>query len=515
METFSAGRRITLSSMIQQLSITRMAFIAAALFGGTIFWLANRPPMADLPQHAGQIAAFHDLLVGDSPWKAILKINLFTPYLIGYASATALSFFMPIVDAMKLLLTLSYYAFVLMCVLLRKRLGGDERLDWLFLPSYFGFSYEWGFFTFLMAAPVSLLYLLQSLKYSERPGFTAGVRLVAYGVVLFFSHGLMFIFSNIAGGLFLVIRRRPLAIFLRALIPYVSLGALCVLYVVVNPHANSVVSVTNFTVPGATYIGRLWNLLSYTWGDTLNYRRVLTLAVLAMTLLLGLRFNRARPAAFMPMLALLLYWFASPERAMNTDFIYQRFAIFLLPFFALLFAQGSAHTAPRWVTHFQAVAIQMVLAFVCVGFLAVQARRAMEFSVESEEFEQVLSAAQPAQKALMLVFDTSSSASGYVRPYMHYAAWYQAERQGLIDPNFAWFLPQIVRFQPGSMPKLRMEVGAEPLKFDWKQDHADQYRYFFVRNTAPLPAGLFNEARCPVHLVKSAGAWSLFENSCR
>lgn len=515
MEMISASRRFSLSFLIRHLPMARIVFIAAALGGGAIFWLANRPPMTDLPQHAGQIAAVHDLLIGESPWKAILRINLFTPYLVGYASATALSFFMPIVDALKSILTISYYGFVLLCVMLRKRLGGDERLDWLFLPSFFGFSYEWGFFTFLVASPFGILYMLQGLKYSERPTFSAGVRLVVCGVLLFFSHGLIFIFSNIVCGLFLIIRRRPLRQLLWAMIPFATLAVLCMAYVKLNPYANSAIPVTNFTIPGATYIGRVWNLLSYTWGDALNYRRALTVLVLAITPLLGLRFNSTRPAACVPMVALLLYWFLCPERALNTDFIYQRFALFLLPFYALLFASNSANDQSGAAKRSLAGATQVVLAIVCIGFLARQGIRALEFSAESEEFEQVMSAANPGQKALMLLFDTGSSASGYVRPYMHYAAWYQAERKGLIDPNFAWFLPQIVRFQAGSMPQLRNELVAAPQKLNWQQDHVYQYRYFFVRSTAPLPAGLFDNAQCPVHLVKSAGAWSLFENSCQ
>jgi len=48
--------------------------------------------------------------------------------------------------------------------------------------------------------------------------------------------------------------------------------------------------------------------------------------------------------------------------------------------------------------------------------------------------------------------------------------------------------------------------------FDWIRDDAALYRYFFVRSTAPLPPGYFPTGRCAPVLLKSAGAWSVFEN---
>jgi hypothetical protein len=38
------------------------------------------------------------------------------------------------------------------------------------------------------------------------------------------------------------------------------------------------------------------------------------------------------------------------------------------------------------------------------------------------------------------------------------------------------------------------------------------YRYFFVRHTAPLPAGYFPTGRCEPVLLKSVDSWSVFEN---
>ncbi|MFX8449327.1 hypothetical protein ABTL80_20275, partial [Acinetobacter baumannii] len=84
----------------------------------------------------------------------------------GYGLALALSFVMPVTVAIKVLLTLVYYGFVSACIQLRKQFAGDARIDWLFVPSFFGFAYDFGLFTFLVAAPLALLFVLLARQYA-------------------------------------------------------------------------------------------------------------------------------------------------------------------------------------------------------------------------------------------------------------------------------------------------------------------------------------------------------------
>jgi len=83
----------------------RLAFLATVIIAGATFWLVPRLPMTDLPQHAGQVAAWHDLLLGTSKWESLLYINYFTPYLIGYSLALLLSFVLPVSAALKVVLS--------------------------------------------------------------------------------------------------------------------------------------------------------------------------------------------------------------------------------------------------------------------------------------------------------------------------------------------------------------------------------------------------------------------------
>src|SRR5271154_1294119 len=100
------------STQLERRHPLELAFVTVTILAGAIFWLAPRPPMSDLAQHAGQIALWHDLLLDTSKWQHLVYINYFTPYLIPYAIALAFSFVMSAAAALKLTLTLSFYGFV-------------------------------------------------------------------------------------------------------------------------------------------------------------------------------------------------------------------------------------------------------------------------------------------------------------------------------------------------------------------------------------------------------------------
>lgn len=158
-----------------QLSTVRLLFLLTLAWAVSIIWIAPKPPMTDLPQHAGQVALLHDMAIGNSPWIDLFRTNLFTPYLLGYGLALALAFWLPLGVALKLTLSLAYLGFVWALVGLRRHFGGDSRLDWLFLLPFFGPAYAWGFLTFLAAALVAIFLILVSDRYAKKPGLKLGL----------------------------------------------------------------------------------------------------------------------------------------------------------------------------------------------------------------------------------------------------------------------------------------------------------------------------------------------------
>ena len=503
-------RRSMSSSMLDR--VERLAFLLAVVFAGTSFWFAPRLPMADLPQHAGQIVLWHDLLMGGSKWEPLLTVNYFTPYLIGYGFGLLLYLFLPISAALKAALMLAFFGFVAAAVVLRRHFGGDRRLDWLFIPGFFGYAYWWGFYTFLVAAPFGLLFVLLAHRYADRPRPSLGVALFVANVALFFSHGLVFVFANVIGGLFLLIKVRRLAQLAPAALPYVATGLWCVVYAVVRLRIEgsavgdpSVVlwrwdtrfNFLIFTIDGALPGGFA---ASWSYGPLL-------LLLLAAPLVLGARFNRQDARAVVPFAVTVLIGAAAPDVALNTWFLCPRFALFLLPSYAMMF------TAPREAQ--PSVLRTMWLPVLCWVFLALHADRLFAFARESATFDEVLAATAPGYRALNLIFDPTSPALNIMQAYWHFPMWYQAEKGGFVEFNAAGFLPQIVRYRPERIParfagpRFEWQYSAT---FDWTKDQGELYRYFFVRLNEPLPPGFFPDGKCRPVLRKSAGNWSLFEN---
>jgi hypothetical protein len=498
--------------------LNRIAYVATALVASATFWFTHRLPMLDLPQHAAQVALLHDLMLGQSKWQSLVYVNYFTPYFAGYAPALLLSFMMPALAALKLMLTISYLGFVAACAALRAELGGDVRLDWLFIPSFFGIAFAIGLYTFMIAAPLGVLFMLLALRHARNPTPRMGLFLLIADLGLFFAHGLVFLFANLVGGIFLLLKSRSFLRLLRAALPYVAVVLLCLAYTVVRLRFEF-----EYVPPGETWPSFYWGLndpsrfsIPSLWAgwSTVDPRRTLfTLLFVAMLMtpfVVGARLNWREPAALVPFALTLLIWLAGPRRAVATDELYRRFSPFILPGYAWMFLPAQIVISPLR---------RLWLPLLCWIFIAVHIDRLMIFAKDSAPFEEVLAAAEPGERAFGVVFDPSSPGIGAVSVYMHWPAWYQAERGGFIDFNFARYVPQIVRYHPDRMPlHFNREdwVQNPAIGFDWDRDGAGIYRYIFVHHADLMPASFFPTGRCRPVLRKSSGDWSLFENvDCR
>ena len=488
---------------------SRILFALTVAWGATIVWLAPHPPMLDLPQHAGQLALLKQLLTGESPWADLLQVNFFTPYMLGFGLALPLSFVLPVAAALKLLLSLAYVAFVLVCVALRRHFGADARLDWLFVTSFFGFAFKWGFFTFVLTVPFGLWFILLADRYALEGSVRRGIGVAATGVVLLASHGLMFLFACMVATALLTARSRSVGAWLRSIGPLAFLGLVCLAYFFARDHAEAGFQVTR-TVPSIMWqVGVRHEVLYYAFGK--QWAPLFTLAAivyLAAPWLMGLRINREQPARLVPFIVAALVLTFVPSFMFETSFVYQRFAIFLFPTYAWMFT-GTTRNAPdgsRLKTGAMAI---MILA--CWSILALNSIRTWRFGNESAEFDRVVAGLEPRQRALALIFDNASEADGNGGIYVHHASWYQAENQGLVDFNFAWVPPQIVRYRVDARPPVMLSFPWRPQDFDWSKHQGGTYRYFFVRHRETLPTNLFRGAPCPPVLVQQSGAWKVYE----
>lgn len=487
----------------------RRLFWLTLILAAGMNWLAPRLPMVDLPQHAAQVALWRDLLLGQSPWSDLVYINLLTPYLIGYGLTLPLAFVFSIDVATRIVLTAAFLAFVGMSVLLRRHFGSDRRLDWLFLLSFHGFAWKWGFYTFLAASPMGLLFLLLAARHAARSTAGSAATLVAAGALLLFSHGLLFIAGLFLGGMLTLEplwRQRGRTAFL-LLAPFAVLALMCLAFRMATMQLDG-----SMQLDAIHYGDPLWlrpSVLLISVSDLDVYGTLLmpvaTVAAFWMPGLFGLKLNGWGPRLLAAGLLIILA--ATPFYAFQTDFLYKRFALFIPPIFALVF-RASDRRGPGSDSGMAALAVLMAASWTV---LAIQASRIAAFAAESRPFETLLRAAQPGKRALGLSFDKTSPAAANNYVYMHYAAWYQAEKHGFSDYNFAVFHPQVVRFRPGKDPEIPQDLPWRQLRLDWSEIDARLYDYFFLRASPAQLEATMRDSPCRLKMLAQDGAWVLLE----
>ena len=502
----SSRRRIARVSVlpIDAAPVERLLFAVTIAFAAGLVWLAERPPMVDLPQHAAQVALWRDLILGRSGWSDVVRINLLTPYLIGYAFTLPFSFVLPMEDAVRLVLSLAFIGYMGACIALRRSFGGDARLDWLFFFGFYGFAWQFGFLTFLVAAPVALLFLVVSNRFAKQPTPGGAGTVVCVGVVVLLSHGLQFAFVLGVGGLIAIgrnwmagIRRSAIAI-----APFIALATITIAFRWVTAQSEGAMH-----FDAVKYGEPLWlrPLATIVFATGLDLGGTLVLPALTLLAFFAPRFRGAvlqRGMELVPFAVLLVWLAVLPNYAFQTGFLFERFALYLIPFFALMF-RPSQSPEPGWT--FVPLACATWLMLGVVGY------RIHGFEGEARGFETVLRAAAPEKRALALVFDPVSEAASNRLAYMHFASWYQADKAGFVDFNFAAFHPQIVRFRPGMTPSVDQSIGRYPERFDGNAAVERLYDYVFVRGSSADIAGLIAKSGCPLAVRAADAPWTLLE----
>lgn len=499
---------------------SRTIFWIIFFLSGGIFWLADHPPMIDIPQHAGQVALLLDFINNAPARKEYFYINYFTPYLLGYGLWTLLALIMPIATALKILLTASFWGFTLASIKLRRQFGADQRLDWLLLPVFFGFSFKWGFFTFLVSAPLGILFVAQALRYSNTPSLAQGVAIFFGGLALFFCHGLIFIMCMATGCLLILEKTRNPAALMRLWLPYLSMVPVTIAYFV-SAQANTTTSQFDYgtLVKWSLEPYRIVQFITFPFGNEYNTKLVNMLGVLAFfsPLLLGCKLNHNRQA-FIPFGVITMIWLVVPHFAMKTFFLYERFSLFIFPFYALLFkpqriGDRAILGGTSAITHKIA---PYLLPLIATLLMAMNSMQFIAFNKESRSFEHVIGKIPEGAKVLALIMDRHSNAAHHPSLYIHYANWYQAEHKGIVDFNFAWFSPQPVRYRTEALPKIKPGFEWRPEKFNWNTHGGNNYDYFLVRRTERPDLMIFRNNHCKIAHVATSASWHAYKKiSCR
>lgn len=458
---------------------------------------AERLPMVDLPQYAAQVSMFKAILAGNWQYEELFRVNLLIPYWGAYGPLWLLSHFMSLTLATKLVTIAALSALPVATAFLLRRFGSDPLWSWLLIPASFGFAFNWGFLNYLVAAPVGVSLLIAAESHIKRPGWLGAMMMALLVHVLFFSHVLVLFFFGGLAGVLILLRSKTLRQVILGVLPLISVAPLGL--------AWGLGILSNSQVQSPTLWEWGWHRLPQAAElllgapSTINFIFLLAVIFL-LPLAAGARFSRM-PERWVPLLFCLAIVAFGPNLLAGTYFVYHRFALFLVPLYLL------ALDAPRAESRTGTLAAVAVI-ILGVAWTAGSCVRMKLYDRESSDFSRIVESIPPDKRVLSLVFERSSRYS--IAPvYLHYPAWYQAARGGVMDFSFASFVGMPVQYKDEYRPLADSNFVWHPQRFNW--DEYGNYDYLLLRVAAQQAQGPLNLENCRAALSARSGTWWLYE----
>jgi hypothetical protein len=474
----------------------RLAFAVCAAMALAALWIPKYLPMTDLPQHAAQVSIWQHLSDARFGFARQFELHWSSPYLVGYVLTRGLAGLFGVGVALKIVITAAVLAFPLALDRLLAAAGGDRRLAIVGFPLAFGFVFYWGFLNFLVALPLGVLFLAHAYRYADRPSVGGAVILAVSAVGLYVCHVLVMALTVACAGLVIVGRAGSFrAAALRAL-PLLAPVPFAIVWMARMQSGEELVH-----IPMVWRIG--WKRFVELPGTILGHRDDVAAAIVALLFLVALALAGLRPrkgfASWAPGALGLAAFLIAPYRAFGTFHIYPRFAVFVVP---LMLAGATPPSSPQ-----PGRRGRILLTALAVAWLGVLTFRFHTFDADARQFDILKERMAPNRRVLALMFDpTSNGLPG--APFLHFPAWYQAEKGGVLGFSFATFFPELARYQPGAAPQMSPGLEWFPQLFDWSID--GDYDYFVIRSAEDVGPRLFARATVPVVLETRVGAWWLY-----
>lgn len=485
-----------------KLTAERFLFYVFCILAASPLLFSHYPPMIDVPQHAAIIATLNNLSLPEFPFHDLYYVDWVRPYLGGYLILWGASQFLPILVAIKLLIALAVIATPLTASLIRAYFGGDPKWDWLLLPISYGFAFQWGFFNFIIGAPIVLLYLLTVFKYAEAPSLKSGLWLALFSFTLLLIHLLVAAFGCGLAFLYVMAGRLQWRQKLLVVLPFVFPFAIIIIYLMLR-----------VSVDEQPYSGGPWGLSIYRPIEFLATAIGLTpgrinaaigLLILAIPFMLGARITDDRPRQVV-FIAFLLWMMFGPNYILGNYFTYNRFSLFIVPMlFVIMTKSSSASRSVKYEPLLRGLLIAvpvMLIVLLCFRFA--------NFDKESQGYRDIETKMQPQKRVLALIYD-NQSAIFRLPMYLHFASWYQAERSGATDFSFSQF-GLLVRYKPDAAVAVPPRFEWQPDTFDWKTNKGWLYDYFLVRSENGIASEVIEAGECTVKYVAHSGSWWLYE----
>ncbi len=463
-------------------------------------WIPTFPAMCDAPQHASQMAIFLQLGHPGFAYAQLFQRHTNIPNLEGYALLYVLDPLIGLVAACKFIVSAAMLAFLLACSWLLAEFDCDPRLALLAVPGLYGFPFQWGFLCFLTAAPIGICFVVLALRYFRAPSLLRGFSLALCWLVVFFCHALIAAFAAglaAACALYAVQSVRQLTF---RLLPFFGTMAAAGLWWV---HSISSIPISHNPIEWNIdwlRFAQLYVNISGVPSDLIAVVLILAFVV-PVVALLGVRRQWHYYTPFTVCLVIALLF---PHSIFSVDAVYERFAPFVLPCFALILARPTPRRANLAILWLVAVAL---------AWTGGMAWRMTVFQREGSGWSTILRQMPPGQRVLSLNFSHNSEVfDGAV--LLPLPVWYSALKGGIVDPSFACDNVDLVLYRPDALPKVcYADLEFHPERFNWQQHEGWQYRYFVVHSPVERGAALFPGSEFPVVLRAHDDGWWLYENT--
>ncbi len=452
-----------------------VGFFLCAPLAFTAIWSHRFLPGVDLPEHAELVRLWVDLYRGNPDVTSLYELRLLTPYTLAYLLAFPVAALFNAMSGIKVVLTIAVLSAPWMMTRWLRAVGGDPRLGVIGFLVAFGWPFLWGFLSHCLALGLMFGYLTALERQLDRPSWRRGLGTLAWGLALFFCHGVTFGVAMVAAGARLLVRPRPFSAWWRAVLHFVPLGALTLTWMLQEEH-----DVSDKVGPWFMNVGRLKILLSslYCVQASGFWSEVVAGAIVAYVLLVRPRVNR-RAAAWAPLLVAIALFAVLPAHIASTDLIGPRVAVYVQAFFPAIFVAraGRMERPFAWLPTL-AVLVSLVVLHV----------RLAAFNEEMSHFRDIAVRVEPgADVQNWNPHGTGRSDSFGYRQHSLAGAWLTSERGGIVEDDYA------ARF---NMPVQRKHVP-----------FPNRYRFIFSTAEAKRVQEAFPDAA----LRARSGEWTLWE----
>lgn len=475
-------------------SLPDLLLAAACTLFALLIVTARYLPLIDLPQHASQIASWLRLSDARYPDGSLFALNYTTPYWVAYSIARALAPVLGVVAALRVTVALAMIATAWSVRGLARDLGHSPWLGLLALPCAVGYSFYFGFISFLMGTALAISCWRVALAYARRPTRSGAVLLAALLLLTFTCHAFGLTIA-LAGTLPLLCEGASLHQWPRRLAPVLP-AALFVLWWL--PELN------RFGQSGGEYWGlglqRVFEipgrLVGLGKGDPVGL--MLGVALLATCGWLAWGPPQVSLLRWIPVLGLGLGYLALPLQLRSVGFVYPRLVAVLIPALLLALRPTPRPSVALWGPRLASA--------IAGGWLALFGTRLALFQEECRDFDAIVADMPHGLAVRPIVFGRESSAFPGVDAFLHFPAYYHVEKGGTQGFSFARYPISVVR-ERVPQPHV-MGDGAEWLPSEFGAERElPVFDYFLVRSDRDRSRELFGSQVEQVSLVNHHGQW--------